>query len=181
MPTTTTTAPHHAACPPLHLRLREKLDTTTERLALRAALTAAHLLGLATGRLLRDLRSKNDPLAEAVAQLKEAELKASLAWEIVEILGTRLDKIPERHRPYFTPTHVFRSSRSRTTWAGTETSRRSSSASARTRSRIGRSKPTPWRGPWAPRSRLFPPSCASPTSAAGSSSPCSRSESVAKT
>ena len=103
----TTTAPHHTACPPLHLRLRERLDTTTEKLALRAALTAAHLLGLATGRLLRDLRSKNDPLCEALAQLKEANLRASLAWQIVDILGARLDKIPERHRPYFTPSQRF--------------------------------------------------------------------------
>jgi len=30
--------------PPLHLRLRDKLDRTTERLALRATLTATHLL-----------------------------------------------------------------------------------------------------------------------------------------
>jgi transposase InsO family protein len=75
---------------------------------LRAALTAAHLLGLAIGRSLRDLRGLSDPLLQAKALLKEAELRASVAWDIVEILGARLDKIPERHRPYHTPAHRFR-------------------------------------------------------------------------
>jgi hypothetical protein len=39
--------------PPVRLRLRGKMEETTERLALRAALTASHLLGLATGTHLR--------------------------------------------------------------------------------------------------------------------------------
>jgi transposase InsO family protein len=88
-------------------RFRGALDDATEKLALRATLTAAHLLGLATGRLLRDLRGQNDPLAEAQARLKEADLQARLAWQIVEVLGARLDKIPDRHRPYFTPVQRF--------------------------------------------------------------------------
>jgi transposase InsO family protein len=96
-----------AASAPLHLRLRSPLEKATEKLALRAALTAAHLLGLATGRLLRELRAANDPLAEAMAQLKEADLWARLAWSIVDILGFRLDKIPDRQRPHFTPAQRF--------------------------------------------------------------------------
>ncbi len=100
-------SPADAVSPPLHLRLRAKVDAATEKLALRAALTAAHLLGLAAGCLLRDLPSKNDPLAESLAQLKEADLRARLAWQMVEILGARLDKIPDRHRPYFTPAQRF--------------------------------------------------------------------------
>jgi hypothetical protein len=101
------------ACPPrlavpVHLRLRSRFDEATEKLALRAALVAAHLLGLAIGRSLRELRGLNDPLMESKALLKEAELRASIAWDIVDILGARLDKIPERHRPHYTPAHRFR-------------------------------------------------------------------------
>ena len=51
------------------------MATRAENLALRVALTAAHLLGLATGSFLRNLRGHNDPLAEALAQLKEADLR----------------------------------------------------------------------------------------------------------
>jgi transposase InsO family protein len=101
-------SPEEAASPPLRLRLRDKLEAKTEKLALRAVLNAAHLLGLATGVFLRELCGRNDPLAEAVARLKEAQLQAKLAWEIVELLGARLDKLPERRRPYYTPTQRFR-------------------------------------------------------------------------
>jgi transposase InsO family protein len=93
---------------PVHLRLRGKLDEATERLALRAALTASHLLGLATGTHLRRLRGLNDPAAGLQARLEEAELRARVAWESAEILGARFSRIPERRRPYFTPAQRFR-------------------------------------------------------------------------
>jgi len=51
-------------------------DDATERLALRATLTASHLLGLATGTHLRTLRGHPDPLLDLQARLEEAELKA---------------------------------------------------------------------------------------------------------
>ena len=94
--------------PPLHMRLRGKVDRATERLAHRAALSAAHLLGLAAGCLLRDFRRLEDPLAGALARLKEAELTAKLAFDVVDLLSARLDKIPDRHRPYYTPAQRFR-------------------------------------------------------------------------
>jgi len=94
--------------PPLHLRLRDKLDRTTERLALRATLAATHLLGLATGAHLRELRGRDDPLLLANARLQEAEIKARLSLEVAEILASRFAKIPERHRPYYSPTQRFR-------------------------------------------------------------------------
>ena len=106
-----TRPPHslrEATTPPVHLRLRDKLEAHTERLALRAALNAAHLLGLATGTFLRELRNADDPLTKAAARVKEAQLQARLAWEIVEILGARLDKLPEHQRPYYTPVQRFR-------------------------------------------------------------------------
>ena len=104
---TATTSPSEGLSPPVRLHLRDKVEAKTEKLALRAALTAAHLMGLAAGCLLRDLRGHKDPLAEALAQLKEADLRARLAWQIVDLLGSRLDKIPDRHRPFFTPVQRF--------------------------------------------------------------------------
>ena len=65
--------------PPVHLRLRCNLDEATERLALRAALSASHLLGLATGTHLRKLRAQNDPLAELQARLEDADSRHSYA------------------------------------------------------------------------------------------------------
>jgi hypothetical protein len=88
--------------------MRGKVDPATETLAHRAALNAAHLLGLAFGRLLRDLRRMKDPQAGALARTKEAELSVKLAFEIVDLLSARLDKIPDRHRPYYTPSQRFR-------------------------------------------------------------------------
>jgi len=90
------------------LRTRGELDELTERLALRAALTASQLLGLAAGTHLRRLRAENDPLARAQARLEEADLRARLAWETADILGARFAKISERHRPYFTPGQRYR-------------------------------------------------------------------------
>jgi len=42
-------SPSEAFSPPVHLRLRDKVDATTEKLALRAALTASHLLASPPG------------------------------------------------------------------------------------------------------------------------------------
>jgi putative transposase len=77
--------------PPVHLRLRGTLDEKTERLALRATLTAAHLFGVATGTHLRFLRRLPDPLAELQAKLQEAQVRERFA------------KIPDKHRPYYSP------------------------------------------------------------------------------
>jgi transposase InsO family protein len=77
-------------------------------MALRAVLTASHLFGLAAGTHLRKLRQLDDPLADLQARLEVAELRARLAWEVVDILGTRLGRIPEKKRPYFTPEQRFR-------------------------------------------------------------------------
>jgi transposase InsO family protein len=94
--------------PPVRLRVRGRINQATETVAHRAALNAAHLLGIAFGLLLRDLRRLKDPLAEALARTKEAELSAKLAFDIVDLLSARLDKIPDRHRPYYTPSQRFR-------------------------------------------------------------------------
>jgi transposase InsO family protein len=93
---------------PLRLKLRHRLTEAKERIALRATLTAAHLLGLATGKHLRDLRASKDPLLGLQSRLEQAQLDARLAWEIVEVLATRFAKIPERRRPHYSPSLRFR-------------------------------------------------------------------------
>jgi transposase InsO family protein len=100
---------HHAlVAPPVHLRLRRPVNESVLKRALRATLDTAHLLGLASGVYLRQLRAQKDPLTDALARLQEAELRARLAWETVDILAARMDKIPERRRPYYTPAQRFR-------------------------------------------------------------------------
>lgn len=88
-------------------RLRSLRDAAS-RVALRALLSAHDLLGHATGRHLRDARAQDDPLCALSARLEEAELKARLAWDIVELLRARLGKIPEGRRPYYSPAQRFR-------------------------------------------------------------------------
>jgi len=111
--------------PPVHLRLRGKIDEATERLALRAALNAAHFFGLATGTHLRHLRGLADPMAQLQARLEDAELRARLAGETAEMLASRFGKIPERHRPYYSPAVRFRilEIRSLLAWSAQETAR----------------------------------------------------------
>ena len=94
--------------PPIRCQLRGNVDEATERFALGAVLTAARLFGLAAGTHLRQLRNLNDPLASVQARLEEAQLHARLAWEIVELLSGRFRKIPERHRPHYSPSQRFR-------------------------------------------------------------------------
>ena len=72
--------------PLVHLRLGVPLEHKTERLVLRAVLTASRLLGVATGTHLRHLRDTEDPLPTLHARLQEAELRAHLAWEAANIL-----------------------------------------------------------------------------------------------
>lgn len=111
--------------PPLHLRLRGRISRAGERLALRATLAASHLLGLATGTHLRSLRALHDPIADLQARLQLAELRARLAGEALDILAARFAKIPERHRPYYTPSQRFRilEIKSFLAWSAQETAR----------------------------------------------------------
>jgi transposase InsO family protein len=94
--------------PPIRCHLRSKVDEATERLALRAVLVTARLLGLSAGTHLRQLRNLDDPLGSMRAQLEEARLHARLAWEIVDLLSARLRKIPEKRRPHYSPSQRFR-------------------------------------------------------------------------
>jgi transposase InsO family protein len=94
--------------PPHRWHLRTKVSAQTEKLALRAVLTAARLLGLAAGVHLRQLRSVKDPLGEAQSLLQQAQLQAQIAWEIIDMLLDRFGRIPERNRPHYRPHLRFR-------------------------------------------------------------------------
>ena len=149
--------------PPLRWHLRTRMSATSERLALRAVLTAARLLGLAAGVHLRQWRGGKDPLGEAHSLVQEAQLQARMAWEIVDMLLVRFSKIR--------PTTLLRSgsgrSRSRISLAGPARSRPGSFSSARTRSRSGNARPTRWPAQWDRRSSPSHRYVASPT-------PCAR-------
>jgi transposase InsO family protein len=114
-----------AAAPLLHPSFREAIDAATEKLALGAAFAAAHLLGLAAGILLRRLRAANDPLATALAQARESELKALLWARTAEIVAARFDKLHERRRPFYTPQQRFQilEIKSLLGWAADQTAR----------------------------------------------------------
>ena len=59
------------------------------------------------------------------ARLQDAELRARLASEAAELLAARFSRIPEGHRPYFTPAQRFRilEIRSLLAWSAAETAR----------------------------------------------------------
>ena len=100
----------HATAPeaPPDLGRRRRLGAAATNLALGALIQAHDLLGRATGRHLREARAQEEPLPHVQGRLEEAELKARLAWKVVEILQARLARIPERRRPHYSPAQRFR-------------------------------------------------------------------------
>jgi transposase InsO family protein len=85
--------------------LRHRL---TRPVAQRALQNATRILALALGDSLRELRDSPDPLAQAHAHGQEHRTLARLLAEVVELLGSRLDKLPERRRPHYTPHQRWR-------------------------------------------------------------------------
>jgi hypothetical protein len=76
--------------------------------AQRAVQKATRLLALALGQTLRGLRESADPLLQSHACAREQSVLAALFAEIAELLGGRLDKLPERRRPHYTPPQRWR-------------------------------------------------------------------------
>ena len=76
--------------------------------AQRAVQKAARLLSLAFGQSLRDLRESPDPLMKAHALGQEQSLLARILADVADLLGSRLDKLPERRRPHYTPHQRWR-------------------------------------------------------------------------
>jgi putative transposase len=79
-----------------------------ERLALKALIRANELLGLAIGVRLASIRDSSEPLQKACAEAETSLLLACMLREACDILASRWDKIPDRHRPQYTPEQRYR-------------------------------------------------------------------------
>jgi putative transposase len=79
-----------------------------DRLALRALMKAQRLLSLALGQRLMELRASQDPAERELAGMQASTVLVHLLRETVELLGARIDKLPPRQRPHYTPVQRFR-------------------------------------------------------------------------
>jgi putative transposase len=79
-----------------------------DRLALRALMRAQRLLSLALGQRLLELRASPDGVERALAGIEASTVLVHLLREAADLLGARLDKLPARRRPHFTPVQRFR-------------------------------------------------------------------------
>jgi putative transposase len=80
-------------------------------------LKATHLLGLALGQRLAEMRDRGDAAEALSAELYEQTLHVSLFQEALDINRLRWDKLPERQRPHHTPESRFRILRLMHLWA----------------------------------------------------------------
>jgi transposase InsO family protein len=79
-----------------------------DRLALRALAKATRLLSLALGQRLAEMRASDDARERELALSSSSALLVHAQREIIDFLGARLDKLPPRQRPHYTPTQRFR-------------------------------------------------------------------------
>ena len=68
---------------------------------------AVHLLGLAFGARLAEMRFDPDPLVRAQAKIEELNALVALLWEFIELLVGRMERIPDKRRPQYSPTARF--------------------------------------------------------------------------
>jgi hypothetical protein len=74
-----------------------------ESIARQAVHKATRLLALALGQQLAEARSSDDPLQSAQARIRELEIQLRLELDLLEIVASRWDKLPEHRRPHYTP------------------------------------------------------------------------------
>lgn len=79
-----------------------------DRLALRALTKATRLLSLALGQRLVEMRASDDARERELALAASGAVLVHAQREIIGLLGARLDKLPPRQRPHYTPTQRFR-------------------------------------------------------------------------
>jgi transcriptional regulator with XRE-family HTH domain len=65
------------------------------------------MLGVAAGTYLSEFRGRDGGFQDLKARLDRAELLTSIAWQVVGLLHTRLAKVPDRHRPHYSPAARF--------------------------------------------------------------------------
>jgi putative transposase len=79
-----------------------------ESVARRAIFSAAHLLGLAIGTRIAQMRESELPHNRLGARIEEQTLRIRALEEANSILTARWEKIPDRQRPHYTPELRFR-------------------------------------------------------------------------
>ena len=79
-----------------------------DRIALAALRKATQLLGLAIGTRLAEMREQGSPVQALFSRAQQDALHLCLLHETIDILAARWDKIPDRHRPHYTPEQRFR-------------------------------------------------------------------------
>ncbi len=78
-----------------------------DKVALRALMTSTRLLALTLGQRLMELRTSEDGWERALAGIDATAIQIFLLQQQVERLGARLDKLPPRKRPHYTPVQRF--------------------------------------------------------------------------
>jgi hypothetical protein len=71
--------------------------------AARALWKGIQLLSFAFAHCLSDLRADDEPLVKAHGEIQEKSFIEALLWDVVAILCERLDRIPDRQRPHYSP------------------------------------------------------------------------------
>ena len=79
-----------------------------DRIALAALRRATELLGLAIGTRLAQMREHGSPVQALMSRAEQDALHLRLLHETIDILAARWDKVPDRHRPHYTPEQRFR-------------------------------------------------------------------------
>jgi DNA-binding transcriptional regulator YiaG len=62
---------------------------------------------VAAGTHLSEFRGRDCGFQDLKARLDRAELLAAIAWRVVGLLHARLAKVPDRHRPHYSPAARF--------------------------------------------------------------------------
>lgn len=81
--------------------------------AVRALLRAYHVLAVALGKRLAELRDSDDPLARRFARAEELSYQLPLALSAAHVLAARWTRVPERKRPHYLPEERFQILRTR--------------------------------------------------------------------
>ena len=79
-----------------------------ELIGLHALRKANHLLGLALGQRIAELRESGDPMLVAQSRIEERDVLLGLSEFKCEILAERWDPVPVRRRPHYTPEARFK-------------------------------------------------------------------------
>jgi putative transposase len=95
------------AAPAERVLIEIAVDRKRESAALRAFLNAASLLGLALGKVIAEYRIHDDPLLTAAGTIAELRAQLAAAQAKIDILHDRLDKLPPRQRPHYSPRRRF--------------------------------------------------------------------------